>query len=193
MKKEFSSLLIKVGIVGFMACNSSKSLAQKFDVAVTEKVEMKSMTAKDANTTVRNAVREADETTPARSWDGELLVSVQLNEKDNIVVFNIQNVRLLKPTENEISEDKIAELGKWYLANFMMGYDYAINEEGVEGDGKMYKRVGTLLKLIAENSIGVRLKLDSRNDRTLLIDMSSCEVKEAIKMRKNDFFRNKSK
>ena len=53
--------------------------------------------------------------------------------------FNIQIVDGRMPKEIETSKDDVTKGGIWYVANFMTGYEYYINEDGVEGDSKMYK------------------------------------------------------
>lgn len=137
-------------------------------------------------TVVQKAVDAVNETTPAKTWDGQYLKSVRLIEKDKVVEFTIQNIGGQVPKADEISSDEITKGGIWYIANFMTGYDYSIHEEGGEGDSEMYKRVGPLLKLVAENTIGVRFVLDFRKGESFSFEVAPQGVKKAVKMRKND-------
>lgn len=119
--------------------------------------------------------------------------SVRLIEKENVVEFTIQNVSGRIPKADEISNDEIIKGGIWYIANYMTGYDYSINEEDGEVDGEMYKRVGALLKLMAEKRIGVRLNLNFREGESLSLAVSPQNVKKAVNMRKNDYYKEFSK
>lgn len=150
-------------------------------------------TNSDNYTAVQKAVDAVNETTPAKSWNGQCLKSVRLIEKENVVEFTIQNVSGRIPKADEISNDEIIKGGIWYIANYMTGYDYSINEEDGEGDGEMYKRVGSLLKLMAEKRIGVRLNLNFREGESLSLAVSPQNVKKAVNMRKNDYYKEFSK
>ena len=138
---------------------------------------------------VQKAVAAVQETTPAKSWDGQYLKDVRLIIKENVVEFTIQNVRGQVPAEGTISGDDIVKTGTWYIANFMTGYDYAVQGDDGEGDSEMYRRIGQLLELAAKNAIGVRLNLEFRKGGTLSLGISPKDVKRAIKMRKEDYYR----
>ncbi len=145
------------------------------------------------STAVQKAVDAVNETTPARTWDGQYLKSVRLIEKDNVVEFTIQNVGGRIPKADEVSNEEMAKGGIWYISNFMTGYDYSFNKKGGEGDSEMYNRVGTLLKLMAENTIGARFILDFRKGGSFTFEITPQDVKKAVKMRKNDYYKEYSK
>ena len=60
---------------------------------------------------VQKAVDAVNETTPAKTWDGQYLKSVRLIEKDKVVEFTIQNVGGQVPKADEISSDEITKGG----------------------------------------------------------------------------------
>ena len=65
----------------------------------------------DKYTMVRKAVDAVNETTPARSWDGQHLENVQLIEEDNLVVFYIQVVGGRVPCDDEINNNELVKGG----------------------------------------------------------------------------------
>lgn len=137
---------------------------------------------------VRSAVDAANETMPAKTWDGQHIESVKLIEEENIVELYIQDVGGHKPNSEDIENGELVKGGTWFIANFMTGYDYSVKGKGGEGDEKMFIQVGRLLKLLVGNKIGIRFKFDFRNGDSFSFDMSPQDVAIAVKLRKNTFY-----
>ena len=135
--------------------------------------------SKSGGDKIQEAVDALNETTPAKSWDGESLKSAKYDEEDNVVEFCIKNAH----QEDSISDRK---WGTWYIANFMTSYDYFTEEDDGEGEKEMYMAMAPLLELLAEEGVGVRFALEFRNGGSTTINLTPKEVKKAVKLRKED-------
>ena len=135
---------------------------------------------------IQIAVDAVNETTPAPTWDGQSLKSVEYVVEDNVVSFVILNARGRTSDYKDLDEEENKKLGTWYIANFMTGYDCSTDGKGGEGDEDMFRQLGPLLKLIAEKEVGIRFRLKLEKGGSYIFDMSPDDVKEAVKLRKSD-------
>ena len=138
-------------------------------------------------TEIRKVVDVVNEAAPAKTWDGQYLKSVSLIEKENVVVFYIKNVGGRIPRKENMDKEVMVKNAAFFVANFMTAYDYSIEGVGGEGDENLFKKVGSLLKLLARNDVGVRFNLEFRKGGTFSLGLAPSELEKAVLLRKNDF------
>lgn len=142
----------------------------------------------DIPTEVRMAVDAANEIAPAKTWDGQYLKSLRLDEGKRIVVFYIKNVGGNASKLNELNEQEKIKEAVFFVANFMTAYDYSVEGTDGEGDEELFKKLGPLLKKLARNDFGVRFDLEFRKGGSCSLALSPIELERAVLLRKSDLW-----
>lgn len=146
----------------------------------------------DSNTAtseVELGVEGIERLCPTGLWDHWTFRDIMFDKESNSVVIVIQLCNWNgRRDDKEITEADAKKQTEWIVRNIMKGYDYLIKNPQIHGDGDfmLYLSLGTLLKQMEKDGVGLRIALLKPDYENLVVkdipfELSSTEIGEIIK------------
>ena len=138
-----------------------------------------SLTQNGKYTELKEQVEKANRVLPGNIWDGQKLKSLSFDDDNDVVEFTMVKV---KPYNFRDCEEKgKTKFGQWILANFMYAkYLCGQGESSQDGEDVVYKNVGKVFDLLKKNWVGIKLRINGRDDRVMTIFLDESQTREAI-------------
>jgi hypothetical protein len=174
------SLLLSAACENRSSNGEVSSVASNIDESLEVVADGAGTSTKAGNcSALKEQVVIANNVLPGNIWDGQKLKMLKYDDDNDVVEFTIVKADSYNFRDCE-RKGKI-KFGQWIVANFTgAGYICDQGESGNDGDDIVYKNVLKVLNRLKKDWVGIRLKINGRDDSSMTILLDETQTRQAI-------------